>query len=258
VCQGGTCQEATCSDTVKNGSEGDADCGATCPELCSDGRPCGDDSHCESGVCDETCQMGTCEDRVRNQGEPDIDCGGPCSKSCKTGQSCAEHEDCVTGACESEVCEATLRIFYRTDASTDSVWIQPYLEIHNSGGSPAPLRDLEIRYFYTHDQTSQFPRCDYAHTDCKNVIMSFEELNPPRPLANYYFALTFGPDSLSVPANGRHRFEVAFRKDGFVPYEQSDDYSYDASKSSYSQHDEVCIYRDGVLIWGTEPEVEAQ
>jgi hypothetical protein len=41
---------ATCTDAAKNGDETDVDCGGRCP-ACGDGRACGDDGDCGSGLC---------------------------------------------------------------------------------------------------------------------------------------------------------------------------------------------------------------
>ncbi len=51
VCTGGVCQAATCSDGVKNGSEGDTDCGGTCTAKCNTGNACATNLDCASGIC---------------------------------------------------------------------------------------------------------------------------------------------------------------------------------------------------------------
>src|SRR5215216_5524920 len=52
----------TCSDSVKNGSETDVDCGGTCPK-CASGKACQVGSDCTSGFCDsQICRL-TCPER---------------------------------------------------------------------------------------------------------------------------------------------------------------------------------------------------
>ncbi|MCE7895002.1 MAG: hypothetical protein DYH12_35730 [Sorangiineae bacterium PRO1] len=53
VCAGApkTCQVPNCSDNVKNGNEGDKDCGGTCPSKCSLGQSCKAAADCGSNVC---------------------------------------------------------------------------------------------------------------------------------------------------------------------------------------------------------------
>lgn len=58
VCNGGTkvCSAPTCTDTVKNGTETDVDCGGACPK-CPAGKMCKLDSDCVGGT---KCLMGVC------------------------------------------------------------------------------------------------------------------------------------------------------------------------------------------------------
>lgn len=45
------CQEPTCTDTVKNGSETDVDCGGTCALTCANDKGCGAPGDCHSASC---------------------------------------------------------------------------------------------------------------------------------------------------------------------------------------------------------------
>lgn len=45
------CAEAFCDDNIKNGFEGDIDCGGTCSNKCSSGQSCNENEDCESNIC---------------------------------------------------------------------------------------------------------------------------------------------------------------------------------------------------------------
>jgi hypothetical protein len=79
----------SCSDTVKNGSETDVDCGGSCSTKCANGKLCSVNSDCSSTNCvSGTCQAVTsCSDGVKNGNETGVDCGGSCSAcaSCSDG-----------------------------------------------------------------------------------------------------------------------------------------------------------------------------
>lgn len=80
VCLGnpGTCQRASESDGVRNGSETGVDCGGPWPQ-CPPGQGCSTAADCDSGVCwAGKCQKPTCRDGVHNGDELDVDCGGAC------------------------------------------------------------------------------------------------------------------------------------------------------------------------------------
>ncbi len=63
VCSGSgqmTCQVPSCTDTVKNGSESDVDCGGTCTQKCGLGKGCNGTGDCSSGNCTaKQCQCPT-------------------------------------------------------------------------------------------------------------------------------------------------------------------------------------------------------
>lgn len=100
-----TCQDPTCSDTVRNGSETAIDCGGSCVasdgKTCADGATCGVAADCASGVCNVTCQVPSCvpADGVQNGSETGVDCGGGACPDCGTGGGCTTGADCVSGAC---------------------------------------------------------------------------------------------------------------------------------------------------------------
>lgn len=101
-----TCAAATCTDTAKNGSETDLNCGGgSCPK-CADGLACGAGTDCTSGVCSSSvCQVATCNDGVKNGAETDQDCGSGCPK-CANGKACAGPADCTSGVCLGNLCLA--------------------------------------------------------------------------------------------------------------------------------------------------------
>lgn len=107
ICSNGLCTNASCSDGVKNGTEGDKDCGGTCPTLCATGAACVDMVDCVTSVCTKSeCQGAACNDTVRNGGETDVDCGGSaCSARCGLGKGCGVNSDCAINSCSSGICQ---------------------------------------------------------------------------------------------------------------------------------------------------------
>jgi hypothetical protein len=254
VCQGGRCQAATCTDSVKNGAEANADCGGGCPVGCLDGEDCRKASDCNSGVCAGTCQAPTCEDDVANGTETDEDCGGDCPKPCLTGQGCRLHADCVTGACVAGECTATLQVLYRNESPVQSDFIEPFLQIRNTGPAAIALNQLELRYFYTSDGAEkEVIACYFAQPSCEKVQRTTVPLTPPHLLADRYLSVKFAATAGSIGVNGTIKFQLAVNETAWADYDQAGDYSYDASKTAYTLHDKVCLYRNGVLIWGVEP-----
>jgi hypothetical protein len=102
VCFGGSCQEATSSDGVRDGDETDVDCGGSSPNKCENGKGCVDGDDCKSRICDATkkCADASDNDNIKNGGETDVDCGGPApTKRCAAGKACLDHSDCESNGC---------------------------------------------------------------------------------------------------------------------------------------------------------------
>ena len=116
------------------------------------------------------------------------------------------------------------------------------------------LSQLELRYFYTSDGAqNEVVTCWFAQPDCKDINRSTVGLNPRHPLADRYLSLKFSATAGNIAANGTAKVQPAVYEPNYADYDQSSDYSYDASKTSFAPHDKVCLYRNGVLIWGVEP-----
>ena len=83
VCSGAPllCQVPTCSDTVRNGSETDVDCGGGLCPSCGVGHVCRLNGDCGTNLC----------------------AGGTCA-SLAQGQACSSNAQCQTGQCVSGVC----------------------------------------------------------------------------------------------------------------------------------------------------------
>ncbi|MDI1450420.1 sialidase family protein [Polyangium sp. 6x1] len=105
VCSGNICQAATCTDGVKNGSEGDADCGGNCPAKCALTKTCNAHADCASGACSSgVCVAAACGDGALNGTETDLDCGGSCATKCGNGLACVGNADCTSNTCDRGLC----------------------------------------------------------------------------------------------------------------------------------------------------------
>jgi hypothetical protein len=108
VCSGSplTCQAPLCTDSVKNGTETDVDCGGSCSAKCAPTKVCKVSSDCVGGSCVGMTCVPTCTDAVKNGAETDVDCGGSCSAKCGTGKACGAAADCASAVCTGNVCQA--------------------------------------------------------------------------------------------------------------------------------------------------------
>jgi hypothetical protein len=140
------------------------------------------------------------------------------------------------------------------DGSATNNLMNPRLVVANAG-SDIPLSELTIRYWYTRDdpQAQNFT-CDYAKVDCANVSGQYVQLNQPRNGADGYVEIRFNAGAGTV-TTGADSGEIHFRMTNAIQsnYDETNDHSYSSGTTSFKDWSNVTLYRNGTLIWGTEP-----
>lgn len=147
---------------------------------------------------------------------------------------------------------ADLRLHYRSNFSEPvSNQVGPQFKIVNAGNTAVPLSELTIRYYFTLESPQPLNSwCDYAAIDCANVITKFIDQGEAR----FYLENSFTAAAGSVPGAGDSgEIQNRFAKADWSNFDQTNDYSFDATKKSFVPWERVTLYRNGVLLFGTEP-----
>ncbi|MFC9081897.1 cellulose binding domain-containing protein [Streptomyces sp. NPDC057062] len=149
-----------------------------------------------------------------------------------------------------------LTVQYHT-GSTGSDQAEPWLKVRNAGGSAVPLSSVKLRYYFKSDTTSTSYRfaCSWAVKGCGNITGTFGTLEHPTSNADRYVEIGFtsGAGSLA-PGADTGDLQLRFYRSDWQPLNQSDDYSFGASQTSYANWSKVTAQVDGGLVWGTAPE----
>src|SRR5499426_4124914 len=150
----------------------------------------------------------------------------------------------------------TLRLQYRVadPNSPNDNQIKPHFNIVNGGTTTVPLSELTIRYWYTNDGSQpQVYDCDFASRGCSNISASFVTI-PAVTGANTYLQLSFSAGAGSLtPGQQSGEIQTRLHSQNWSNYTEGNDYSYDATKTSFADWTRVTLYRNGTLVWGTEP-----
>lgn len=151
----------------------------------------------------------------------------------------------------------SLQVYYQVGApgQTTNNTIRPDLEVVNTGSTPINLGAITIRYWYTTDgDRPQSWTCDWAALGCDAVSAGFVQVSPARPGADFYLEISFTARAGTLaPGQSTGDVQDRFNKTDWSNYEQSNDYSYNASQASYALSTKVTAYYNGALVWGTEP-----
>ncbi len=133
--------------------------------------------------------------------------------------------------------------------------VDPQFRIVNNGTTVVPYSELTIKYWFTREGTqAQNSWIDYAIVGASNMTSTVVAMSSPENDADHYLELGFLPAAGNLNANSNSgHIQSRVSKVDWTNYDETNDYSYDPSKTDYECWDKVTLYRNGVLIWGIEP-----
>jgi hypothetical protein len=125
----------------------------------------------------------------------------------------------------------------------------------NNGTSSVALSSLTLRYYFTADGcTSEAFSCDYALLGCGLLTSSFAATTGTN--ADHYLEVGFTAAAGSLAAGGNTgEIQARFHdSNNFqTTFTQTNDYSYDATKTAFAAWSKVTLFENGTLVWGQEP-----
>ncbi|HZG56038.1 discoidin domain-containing protein [Paenibacillus sp.] len=133
--------------------------------------------------------------------------------------------------------------------------IRPYFTIVNDGTTSIPLSELKIRYYYKKESSgSQTATIDFATIGKSYVTGTIHSYSPATSTADAYLEVGFtsGAGSLAAGADTGN-IKTRINNADWSNFNESNDYSYGPSFTSYGEFSNVTMYHNGVLVWGVEP-----
>jgi hypothetical protein len=162
----------------------------------------------------------------------------------------------VVSATPQQPAASSLVLQYRNnDSNATNNAVMPQFNIKNNGSAAVNLSGLKIRYYFTKDssQTLNF-WCDYAQIGSANVQGTFVTMSTPTSTADTYLEISLTSVAGTIAAGGQSgQIQGRFAKNDWSNFNETNDYSYDPTKTSFADWSKVTLYQNGTLVWGQEP-----
>ncbi|WP_262899326.1 cellulose binding domain-containing protein [Dawidia cretensis] len=153
-----------------------------------------------------------------------------------------------------------MKVQYRNaDGSLTNNEGKPYLKIVNTGTTAVPYNQVTARYWITPEnfKGSLGMWIDYAPLGNSKVIMKYVSLSTPGVNALGYIEYSFTTSAGSLAAGGNSgEIQSRYANTDWSTFNEANDHSI-GTNSPYADKSTITLYRNGVLVWGTEPLTEA-
>lgn len=148
---------------------------------------------------------------------------------------------------------ADISIQYMATSPSSTQQLKPRIRIYNDSSETISLSDVKARYYFTLDGSpeGQSNTVEWANIGSANVTSQIVNISGDA----YYLELGFTGGAGTLSPGGFAHIENNIHQDDWgSTYDQSDDYSFDASMTAFAEWTKITGYHQGTLIWGTTPD----
>lgn len=151
----------------------------------------------------------------------------------------------------------SVKVQYRTSATGATAdQAEPWFKVVNNGSAAVSLDQVRIRYYFKADgpDTQYRYACSWAVKGCANITGTFGTLATPTATADRYLEITFtGGAGTLAPGADTGDMQLRFYRADWQTLRQSDDYSFDGTRTAYGDWGKVTARLGASTVWGTAP-----
>lgn len=132
--------------------------------------------------------------------------------------------------------------------------LYPYFRVVNLGSASLNLSNVTLRYYFTVDSPkTQNYYCDWAQCGSSNLKGAFIKMTTATATADHYLEIGFTEEAGTLNPGASTQFQLRIVKSDWSQYQQSNDYSFNANSSAFTDWNQVTAYYNQKLAWGIEP-----
>jgi hypothetical protein len=142
-------------------------------------------------------------------------------------------------------------------AAKDNV-IGPYLQIVHRGSTSIALETLQLRYYLSNEHAARCPDACLMEGYYAGIHPAGTGVTAARSYVaidgdHAYLAIGFAPGSPELRPGESVEVQQQFHTSSYEDFDETDDYSFDATLTAYTDAEKVAIYQDGKRVWGAPP-----